>query len=104
MESPDQSSEEVILNLDEPLRLLALQEASRCLHQAQHLVVSGRLARADLLDLLSASQLRLTYLLLSCPVPELERRELAKLQAFSHRMLASQLLESQRSQALLRRG
>ena len=80
------------LNLDEPLMLLALQEASQILGEIQHQV------RGPLLDQVCAAQLRLTYYLLRCPALHLERVQVLALHRLSQERLASRLQDLGRYQ------
>jgi len=79
-----------VLYLDERLNLLAIQESSNLLS----LILSNlrlQSQTSDLHDLCHAAQLRLTYVLLRAPVPDLERHEYLALHRHSQTCLAQAL-------------
>lgn len=96
----DQSpTSELILNLDQPLNLLALQEALQLLDLAR--LEIQRQGHPHWLDLIHSVCLRLCYVLERAPVPEVNRAEYSALRRMSQDHLASRLQDSARSQSLL---
>jgi phage gp36-like protein len=92
---------EVILDLDQPLMLMALQEASQQLDQLLAELQRPSHSRAECLDLSHRCQVRLTYLLLRCQVPDEDRNAYLALHRHSMRYLADRLRSSVHYQHLV---
>lgn len=95
-QSPKSSA---ILDLDEPLMLLALQEAMQILDETRQ-----RLPHGEILDNLLAAQLRLTYYLMRCRGLRLPLAQVAALHRLSLHHLARRLDHLEQFQDRLHRG